>query len=219
MLPVLAQIDPPTFEYAVVETCPAEADARRLFPAAVGTTRVVVWFDGRSFGGRVTFFDPDYLAAERTLSGPSCKVVLEALALSMGVALDAASKKEPAGPSYVVEPPEPVPLPAPPPPRTASFLRGADLGVAAWVGGQPAPAVAASLTVVVGSSREEHGVWAPRVRLGYAASFPTRSSGEQASAFYSFIVRFDGCPASWPRAGHAPSTPSTTSSVPPASRP
>lgn len=202
MVPVLPQIEPPTFEYAVVETCPAEAEARALFPESPGRTRVVVWFDGRTFGGRVVFLDPDHAPAERTLNGPSCKVVLEALALSMAVARDVeAHKRTPAvdGPSARSEPPESAPPTTPTP--TSSFLRGADLGAASWIGSQPSVALAASLAIVVGSTRPEHGVWAPRLRVGYAASFPTSAriksdtdGGDESSAFYSFVTRLDGCP-------------------------
>lgn len=192
MWPLLAQLEPPAFEYAVVETCPAEAEARALFPAAPGRTRVVVWFDGRSYGGTVSFVGPQSAPADRTLKGASCRVVLEALALSMGVAVDA--RAEPSAPV-----PEPVPAPDPEPrprlvPPKASFVRGVDFGVATWLGSQPAPALAAGLSIVLGATREAT-VWAPRVRFGYVASFPSSvTQSGVSSAFYSFMVRLDACP-------------------------
>ena len=197
MWPVLAQLEPPapTFEYAVVDSCPPEAEAKALFPEAPGRTRVVVWFDGRSFGGTVSFLDPQRTPTARTLKGPSCGVVLEALALTMGVAVDTARPHETV--AEVVAPatavPDPVAAPAPPP-RKASFFRGVDLGVGTWLGSQPAPAVAAGLAIVVGSTREAT-VWAPRLRLGYVASFPSGAhDSRETAAFYSFMLRLDGCP-------------------------
>lgn len=192
---MLLQLEPAaaSFEYAVVETCPREEAARPLFPEAAGRTRVLVWFDGRSFGGTVSFRDPRGTQAARTLVGPTCSVVLEALALSMAVAVEAGE----AAASTRVASAEPAPItavPAATAPRQASFFRGVDLGVASWLGSQPAPALAASLAIVVGSTRES-SVWAPRLRLGYAASFPSSvaTTGETA-AFYIFMVRTDGCP-------------------------
>ncbi len=179
-----------------METCPREEEAKPLFPETAGRTRVVVWFDGRSFGGTVSFRDPRGPQAARTLVGPTCSVVLEALALSMAVAVEAGEAGEAAKLARlaVVKPAPISAVPAAAAPRQASFFRGVDLGVASWLGSQPAPALAASLAIVVGSTRESN-VWAPRLRLGYAASFPSSvtSNGETA-AFYSFMVRTDGCP-------------------------
>ena len=191
MWPVLPQVEPPTFEYAVVDSCPAEAEARSLFPSAPGRTRVVAWFDGRTYGGMVAFVDPERGPAERTLNGPTCAIVLEALALSMGVAVESAHKPPPvtaAAPS--VDAPEPAPPPDPDR-ASASFLRGVDLGIGTWLGAQPRVPLTASLMIVVGSTREERRIWAPRLRLGYAASFPTSA---HEAAFYSFVVRLDACP-------------------------
>ena len=183
---------PATFEYAVVEACPAEAEAKARFPAALGRTRVVVWFDGKNYGGTVSFQDPAWTFLERTLRGPSCGVVLEALALAMAVAIDEA-KPKPVVSGYVVEPLEPNPPPTPLPPP-GSFLRGVDLGVGTWFGAQPLPAVAVGLAIVVGSARER-SVWAPRLRVGYVASFPSSAhAGGSTAVFYSFMPRLDGCP-------------------------
>jgi hypothetical protein len=198
MWPVLAQLEPPapSFEYAVVDSCPPEAEAKALFPAAPGRTRVVVWFDGHSFGGTVSFLDPERAPTARTLKGPSCVVVLEALALTMGVAVDDRPEAKPASDDAPEKPeiPEEPEGPPQPPPRKASFFRGVDLGVATWLGSQPMPAIAAGLSIVVGSTREAT-VWAPRLRFGYVASFPSSvTTKDGTAAFYSFMVRLDACP-------------------------
>ena len=182
-------LEAPTFEYAVVDSCPAEAEAKALFPEAPARTRVVVWFDGESYGGKVAFTTPAGPKADRTLRGPSCRIVLEALALAMGVAVDPQNNP-------VVEARE-APPETPPPPPTAhsSFLRGVDFGLGGRLGSQPTVAVAAGLSIVIGSTREGKGVWAPRARLGYSASFPTTAhAGSSSSAFYTFVARLDGCP-------------------------
>lgn len=194
------QVDPPAFEYVVVDSCPSQMDARSLFPSMPGRTRVVAWYDGKSYGGTVSFQAPNGETAERTLNGPTCSVVLEALALSVQVTVDrdnATGHLEEPAPSTALRPTslaaETSSEATEPSRSSGSFLRGFDIGVGAWFGGQPNIAPAANLALVIGGARQHESLWSPRLRLGTAASWPTRERAEEA-ALYSFLARFEGCP-------------------------